>query len=199
MRTLFHMALLVSALAITARASADDAAECTTDALLLSHFGRAFDACYRLAEEGSPLAQYNLGEMYNRGLGVPRDYSEGSVWLRRAADQGFAPAQTALAHMFQQGKGMPVNYAEAAEWYRRAAEQGYAEAQHKLGTHYAEGWRVPRNYVLAYVWLSLAGAGAYADRSEVVKHMSETQIESAAPPGMETDFSISARPSATAV
>ena len=76
------MALLVSALAVTARASADDAAECTTDALLLSHFGRAFDACYRLAEEGSPLAQYNLGELYNRGLGVPRDYSEGSVWLR---------------------------------------------------------------------------------------------------------------------
>ena len=137
--------------------------------------------------------------MYNRGLGVPRDYSEGSVWLRRAADQRFAPAQTALGHMFQQGKGMPVNYAEAAEWYRRAAEQGYAEAQHKLGTHYAEGWGVPRNSVLAYVWLSLAGAGAYADRSEVVKHMSETQIESAAPPGMETDFSISARPSATAV
>ena len=77
--------------------------------------------------------------------------------------------------------------------YCRAAKQGYAEAEHKLGTHYAEGWGVPRNSVLAYVWLSLAGAGAYADRSEVVKHMSETQIESAAPPGMETDFSIGAR------
>jgi hypothetical protein len=37
------MALLVSALAVPARASADDAAECTTDALLLSHFGRAFE------------------------------------------------------------------------------------------------------------------------------------------------------------
>jgi hypothetical protein len=45
MRTLFHMALLVSALAVGARANADEAAECTADALLLSHFGRAFDAC----------------------------------------------------------------------------------------------------------------------------------------------------------
>ena len=73
--------------------------------------------------------------MCNRGLGMPRDYSEGSVWLRRAADQGFAPAQTALGHMFQQGQGMSVNYAEAAEWYRKAAKQGYAEAQHKLGSN----------------------------------------------------------------
>ena len=50
--------------------------QCTRDTLSLSHFGRAFDACHRLAKEGSPLAEYILGEMYNRGLGVPRDYSE---------------------------------------------------------------------------------------------------------------------------
>jgi TPR repeat protein len=121
MRIVFHLAKLVSALAVAWPANANDAAECTRDALSLSHFGRAFDACHQLAKEGRPLAEYNLGEMYNRGLGVPRDYSEGSVWLRRAADQDFAPAQAALGHMFQQGQGMPFNHAEAAEWYRKAA------------------------------------------------------------------------------
>jgi hypothetical protein len=45
MRTLFHMAVLASALAVAALANADAAAECGTDTLLLSHFGRAFDAC----------------------------------------------------------------------------------------------------------------------------------------------------------
>ena len=135
MRIRFHLAILISVLAVAEPVDADDAAQCTRDALSLSHFGTAFDACHRLAKEGSPLAEYILGEMYNRELGVPRDYSEGSVWLRRAADQGFAPAQTALGYMFQQGQGMSVNHAEAAEWYRKAAKQGYAEAQHKLGSN----------------------------------------------------------------
>jgi len=162
---------------------AGDAAECTRDALSLSHFGRDFEACLGLAKEGSPLAQYNLGEMYNRGLGVPLDYAEGSVWLRRAADQGFAPAQTALGYMFQQGQGMSVNQAEAAEWYRKAADQGYAEAQHELGMQYAEGRGVLRDYVLAYMWLSLSGtaveASAYLDRTTVIKRMSQKQVETA--------------------
>jgi TPR repeat protein len=148
----------------------------------LSYFGRAFDACLWLAKEDDPLAQYNLGEMYARGLGVPPDYSEASVWLRRAADQGFAPAETALGDMFQQGRGMAVNDAEAAKWYRKAAEQGYAEAQHKLGVQYAEGWGVPRDDVSAYLWLTLASAAessAYKDREAVVRRMSQKQIETA--------------------
>jgi TPR repeat protein len=107
MRIPFHLAILVSALAVAKPADADDAVECTRDALSLSHFGRDFDACHRVAKEGSPLAEYVLGEMYNRGLGVPRDYSEGSVWLRRAADQGFAPAQTALGYNSSKVKVCP--------------------------------------------------------------------------------------------
>ena len=182
MRILLHLAILASAVVVAGPSHAGDA-ECTRDALSLSHFGRDFEACLGLAKEGSPLAQYNLGEMYNRGLGVPLDYAEGSVWLRRAADQGFAPAQTALGHMFQQGQGMSVNQAEAAEWYRKAADQGYAEAQHELGMQYAEGRGVLRDYVLAYMWLSLSGtaaeAGAYLDRTTVIKRMSQKQVETA--------------------
>jgi len=173
MRILFHLAILASAVAVAELPDIGEAAECTRDALSLSRFGRDFEACLRLAKEGKPLAQYNLGEMYIRGLGVPPDYAEGSVWLRRASDQGFAPAQTALGLMFEQGQGMPVNQAEAAEWYRRAADQGYAEAQHKLGMQYAEGRGVLRDYVLAYMWLSLSGnaveANAYVDRATVIK------------------------------
>jgi uncharacterized protein len=183
MRTPLPIALVVAALVAAMPAQADDTTECTSDALSLTRFGRAFDACRRFAKEGSALAEYNLGEMYNRGLGVPRDYSEGSVWLRRAADQGFAPAQTALGQMFQQGQGMPVNHAEAAKWYRKAAEQGYGGAQHKLGTQYVQGMGVPQNYVLAYMWLTLAAAAgeasAYMDRAMVTSRMSQTQVETA--------------------
>ena len=183
MGILFHLAILASAVAVAELPDVGEAAECTRDALSLSRFGRDFEACLRLAKEGKPLAQYNLGEMYIRGLGVPPDYAEGSVWLRRASDQGFAPAHTALGLMFVRGQGMPVNQAEAAEWYRRAADQGYAEAQHKLGMQYAEGRGVLRDYVLAYMWLSLSGnaaeASAYVDRATVIKRMSQKQVETA--------------------
>lgn len=38
-------------------------------------------------------AQYSLGRMYRKGLGVPQDHREAAKWLRRAADQGNVLAQ----------------------------------------------------------------------------------------------------------
>jgi TPR repeat protein len=176
-------AAVVLLLAASTPARADDAAECSRDALALANFGRAFDACRRWADSGSPLAEYNLGEMYNRGLGVPRDYAEGSVWLRRAADQGFAPAEAALGRMFQQGDGMSANPVEAAKWYRRAAEQGYAPAQRQLGIEYFAGRGVPQDDIAAYMWLTLTGAGLGATgaavREAVARRMTRAQIEAA--------------------
>jgi len=45
-----------------------------------------------LAEQGLPLAQYNLGVMYYNGQGVPKDYAEAAKWYRKAAEQGLAEA-----------------------------------------------------------------------------------------------------------
>jgi TPR repeat protein len=46
-----------------------------------------------LAEAGDVDAQYNLGQMYRRGQGVPQDYAETVKWYRLAAEQGNADAQ----------------------------------------------------------------------------------------------------------
>ena len=50
----------------------------------------------RLAEDGDPRAQDNLGVLYERGLGVARSYSEAVKWYRMAADQNEANAQNKL-------------------------------------------------------------------------------------------------------
>ncbi len=42
-----------------------------------------------LAKQGNANAQYNLGVMYNEGLGVPQDYAEGVRWYRKAAEQEY--------------------------------------------------------------------------------------------------------------
>jgi hypothetical protein len=74
-------------------------------------------------------AQYNLGELYKDGRGVPQDYAEAARWFRKAADQGNAEAQNNLGELSKDGRGVPQDYAEAARWFRKAADQGHADAQ----------------------------------------------------------------------
>jgi TPR repeat protein len=41
-------------------------------------------------DQREAIAQYNLGVMYGKGQGVPRDYAEAIKWFREAAEQGKA-------------------------------------------------------------------------------------------------------------
>ena len=50
-----------------------------------------------LAEQGDGDAQFNLGIMYDVGLGVRHDYAEALQWYRKAAEQGHAKAQFNLS------------------------------------------------------------------------------------------------------
>ena len=49
-----------------------------------------------LAIKGDPRAQYNLGVIYDEGLGVQPDYSAAFSWYLKAANQGYASAQANL-------------------------------------------------------------------------------------------------------
>ena len=88
------------------------------------------------AEAGVAEAQFNLGNMYENGQGVPQDDAETVRWYRLAVDQGHADAQYNLGVMYDNGRGVPQDYAEAVRWYRLAAEQGHADAQYNLAIMY---------------------------------------------------------------
>ncbi len=45
------------------------------------------------ASKGVPIAQFNLGCLYSRGLGVRRDPKSAADWYWRAAQQGHREAQ----------------------------------------------------------------------------------------------------------
>jgi tetratricopeptide (TPR) repeat protein len=101
---------------------------------------------YRLAaEQGDAVAQFNLGNMYNNGEGVPQKSAEAVKWYRLAAEQGYAVAQFNLGNMYRIGNGVPENDAEALKLYRLAAEQGDAQAQVNLGFIYDNGRGVPQD------------------------------------------------------
>ena len=122
---------------------------CLTLAVLLGSAGEGWSANYQkgqeaflkkdfattlrewtpLAERGNTDAQFNLGQMYYYGRGVPRDYKTAVKWYRLAAEQGHAIAQHNLGGMYEFGKGVPQNYKIAEKWYRLSEEQGNANAQ----------------------------------------------------------------------
>ena len=109
-----------------------------------------------LAERGVAGAQAELGERFEAGRGVARDYGEAVTWYRRAAEQGHAHGQSGLGAMYGTGRGVSEDDAEAVRWYRRAAEQGLAVAQFHLAAHYAAGIGVPRSDAEAVRWYRLA-------------------------------------------
>lgn len=80
------------------------------------------------AEVGFIEAQFKLGDIYERGIGVRKNYAEAVKWYRKAAEQGHSEAQYKLGVEFTNG----IDYSEQLVWLRKAAEQGYSEAQFKL-------------------------------------------------------------------
>ena len=68
-------------------------------------------------------AQYSLGVMYERGLGVKQDDETAVTWYRLAAKQGDAPAQNSLGLMYANGRGVRQDDSEAVTWFSEAVEQ----------------------------------------------------------------------------
>jgi len=137
-----------------------------------------------LAKQGYAPAQFNLGQMYNRGQGVPQNDKTAVKWFRLAAEQGNVYAQYNLGLMYDEGQGVPQDYKTAVKWYRLAAEQGDADAQSNLGAMYDKGQGVPQDYIRAHMWFNVAASSgesknASKNRDIVAKRMTPSQIETA--------------------
>ena len=104
------------------------------------------------AEQGNADAQNILGNMYEHGRGVTKDYAKAVEWYRKSAEQGYVYAQNNLGRMYYYGRGVSRDYAKAMKWYRKSAEQGDVTAQYNLGEMYYYGRGVSRDYAKAVEW-----------------------------------------------
>lgn len=111
-----------------------------------------------LADQGNVAALTQLGLMYRRGSGVPRNYDEALKLLDRAAALGSAEAQYQVGDMHLRGLGTEQDLLEAARSHNRAAEQGHARAQYALGILYKLGGGVRQNYPKAARWFARSAA-----------------------------------------
>ena len=111
-----------------------------------------------LARRGHRLAQFNVGLMYQHGLGVEPNLTEAVKWYGQAAENGDAQAQRTIGDLHIDGIWGQVDHAAAAQWYEMAAAQGDAEAQRKLGALYLHGRGVAQDRDAAVTWLRRAAA-----------------------------------------
>nr|WP_236638423.1 tetratricopeptide repeat protein [Mangrovicoccus ximenensis] len=84
----------------------------------------------RAAEAGSPVAEFELGKLYEKGIGVDPDPARALELYRQSAAQEFPDALNDLGYLyFQGGLGLPVDRRRALAYFERAADQRHPEAQ----------------------------------------------------------------------
>ncbi|MEO5772581.1 MAG: SPOR domain-containing protein [Sphingomicrobium sp.] len=132
-------------------------------------FGKAVEIWRPLAEGGDVDAQFNLGQAYRLGRGVPVNLAAAQTWLLRAAEKDHLDAQTTLGLLlFDSG-----NRTGGLRWLRTAAEKGDPRALLVYGTALYNGDDVPRDPVLAYAYVSRAAAQGLAPAKETLAQMDQ--------------------------
>ena len=82
-----------------------------------------------LAANGNTEAQFQLGLMYDYGMGIVQDDRAAVEWYRKAAEQGYALAQFNLGLIYAKNQGVPVDIVQAYVWFYMAAAGEYEAAK----------------------------------------------------------------------
>lgn len=116
---------------------------------------------------GDADAQFNLGQAYKLGRGVPVDLGMAEEWYRKAAVQGHPQAEDnyGLA-LFQNNKRD-----QAVPWLTKSADRGEARAQFVLGTMLFNGDAVPRDWVRAYALMTRASSSGLPQATTTLAQM----------------------------
>ncbi len=109
-------------------------------------YARALREWRPLAQTGDADAQFNLGQAYKLGRGVPADMAQAIAWFQRAASQGHIQAEDNLGLvLYESGRR-----ADAVSWLERSAARGEPRAQYVLAAELFNGQIVTRDWIRAY-------------------------------------------------
>ncbi|MBB6425396.1 SPOR domain-containing protein [Sphingopyxis sp. JAI128] len=143
-RTAAWAALPLIAVSLAAPALAD--VKDGVDAWQAGNYQAAVAEWRPLAIAGDADAQFNLGQAYKLGRGVPTDLGQAESWYRRAAKQGHLQAEDNLGLVLFTANRRE----EAMPYIARSAERGEPRAQYVLGTALFNGDLAPQDLPRAY-------------------------------------------------
>ena len=137
------------------------------DAWTRGDYARAVAEWRGPALAGDPDAQFNLGQAYKLGRGVPADLAQAEIWYQKAAARGHARAQDnyGLA-LFQDGRK-----ADALPWLEKSAARDEKRAELVLGTMLFNGDAVTKDWVRAYALVSRSSQQGVPQASQTLAQL----------------------------
>ncbi len=135
----------------------------------------------KAAQQGLPVAEYRLGSLFEKGLGVGKDIQRAKSLYQRAAEKGNIRAMHNLGVIAAEG-GKP-NYTSAALWFGKAAEYGVRDSEYNLAVLLARGLGLPKDLVKSYTWFAIVAAAGDADaarkRDDVAARLTSSELAAA--------------------
>jgi cell division septation protein DedD len=139
------------------------------DAWSRGEYRKAVEEWRPAAIAGDADAQFNLGQAYKLGRGVPVDMGMAESWYRKAALQGQIEAEANYGLiLFQNGKRP-----DALPWLEKSVARGEPRSQLVLGTMLYNGDGVARDWPRAYALLVRSAAQGQPRASEVQAQMDQ--------------------------
>lgn len=137
------------------------------DAWSQGDYGKAVDEWRPLADRGDADAQFNMGQAYKMGRGVPTDMSAAMEWFRKAADQGHLRAKDNYGLLlFQKG-----DTKDALPYLRESADRGEPRAQYILGTALFNGEYIGKDWAQAYALMTRASQAGLSQATASLAQM----------------------------
>lgn len=102
--------------------------------LFASEPEQSFWETYTAALRGDKVAQFQVGVIYERGIGRDANQTQAAQWFEKSARQGHVDAQYNIALMYASGRGVSEDEGVAMMWLARAAKQGDKDARKLLLT-----------------------------------------------------------------
>ena len=116
-------------------------------------FATALKVWDELAAKGDARAQFNIGVLYDDGLGVAENTPTAIGWWQKAAANGHKQAQHNLGLAYLFGRSVERDYPKAVSYFRSAADAGLDKSQYNLGKMYLSGFGVPKDVNEGFKWI----------------------------------------------
>lgn len=159
--------VIAAALAMLAAGPALADVKAGVEAWSRGDFATAVEQWRGPAIAGDPDAQFNMGQAYKLGRGVPLDLAQAESWYAKAAAHGHPMASDAYGlTLYTEGKR-----AEALPWLEKSAARDERRAELILGTMVFNGDGVPKDEVRGYALISRSSQQGLAQGSTTLAQM----------------------------
>ena len=119
----------------------------------------------KMAQMGDALSQYELAQIFEKGIGVPQDISRAIYYYQLSAQQEHFPSMLKLGQIFSDNKAHQ-DLEKSLQWYTYAAQNGEVQAQLYLADYYQD--ERPDKLQAVY-WLEKALRQLFPDAQDLTK------------------------------